>query len=58
MNGYMAIYRNKRIDVQANTSYEAQKLAAATFRAKHSYDVAVWLCEVDSKPIVHKECEA
>lgn len=53
MNGYIALYKGKRIEVYAETSYEAQKKAATEFRAKKSYEVHVYLCEKDGKEIVH-----
>jgi hypothetical protein len=34
MNGYKAFYKNKVIDIYANTSYEAQKQASTLFKAK------------------------
>jgi hypothetical protein len=53
MNGYKAFYKNKVIDIYANTSYEAQKQASTLFKAKKSYDVTVVLCETNSKPVIH-----
>lgn len=43
--GYVAHYKGRKMDVWAKTSYEAQKKAAAAFRAKKSYDVTVMLAE-------------
>ena len=48
MNGYVCFYRGRRVEVYADTSYEAQKLAAEKFKAKKSYEVAVVLAD---KPI-------
>ena len=45
MNGYIALYKGKQIEVYANTSYEAQKLASTQLKAKKSYEVSVYLCE-------------
>ncbi len=53
MNGYIAFYRGKQIEVHAETSYDAQKKAAAQFKAKKSYEVTVVLAEKDGKPVVH-----
>jgi hypothetical protein len=53
MNGYKAFYKNKEIEVYAETSYKAQLLAAEIFKAKKSYDVTVVLCEVDGTPVTH-----
>lgn len=53
MNGYKAFYKNRQIEVQANTSYEAQQKAAKAMNAKKSYDVTVILCELEDKQITH-----
>lgn len=53
MNGYVAFFRGKRTEVYAETSYEAQKKAAAFFKAKKSYDVTVVLAERDGEEVVH-----
>lgn len=51
MNGYIALYRGRKIEVHAETSYEAQKKAAEKFKAKHSYQVNVYLAEKDGVPV-------
>jgi hypothetical protein len=56
MNGYIAIYKNKQIEVYANTSYEAQKIAAAKFKSKKTYLVDVYLCEKDGKQVTQSTC--
>jgi hypothetical protein len=53
MNGYKAFYRNKTIEVYANTSYEAQQKAAALFKAKKSWEVTVVLCELAGAQVTH-----
>lgn len=53
MNGYIAFYRNKKIEVMANTSYEAQQKAAVVFKAKKSYEVTVMLAEKNGEQVVH-----
>ena len=53
MNRYKAFYKGKSIDVMANTSYEAQKLAALKFKAKKSYEVTVILCEKHGEQVTH-----
>jgi ABC-type thiamine transport system substrate-binding protein len=53
MNGYLAFYKNKQIEVYANTSYEAQQKAAKEFKAKKSYDVSVVLCEKAGEQVAH-----
>ena len=52
-NGYIAFYRNKQIEVRADTSLEAQRLAAHYWRVKRTFDVTVVLAEVGSEPIIH-----
>lgn len=54
MNGYKAFYKGREIEVMANTSYEAQKIAALKFKAKKSYEVTVILCEKQGEQVVHK----
>jgi hypothetical protein len=55
MNGYKAFYKGKSIEVYANTSYEAQKVAAKQFKAKKSYDVTVVLCEKKGEQVIHTQ---
>jgi len=43
---YLAIYKNKRIEVTAPTSYEAQLKAAEILKARKSYDVNVYLADI------------
>lgn len=51
MNGYIAFYKGKRVEVYAETKFEAQKKAAQLLKAKKSYDVAIELAEKDGKPV-------
>jgi hypothetical protein len=53
MNGYKAFYKNKEIDVYATTSYQAQQLAAAQFKAKKAWEITVMLCEKAGAPVIH-----
>jgi hypothetical protein len=53
MNGYKAFYRNRAIEVQAATSYEAQQKAAAIFKAKKAWEVTVVLCEKAGTQVTH-----
>jgi hypothetical protein len=52
-NGYVAFYKGKRIEVYADTMYEAQKTASQHFKARKDYDVNVVLAEVDGKPYIN-----
>jgi hypothetical protein len=53
MNAYICLYRGKRYDVYAVTNLEAQKLAAAHFKAKKAYEVDVYLAEKDGEQVEH-----
>ena len=54
LNGYIAIYKSKRIEIWADSSYHAQVEAAKQFKAKKSYEVDVYLCErADGSEVVH-----
>jgi hypothetical protein len=52
-NGYVAFYKGKRIEVYADTMYEAQKTASQHFKARKDYDVNVVLAEIDGKPYIN-----
>ena len=52
MNGYIALYKGKQLEVYANTSYEAQQKASAQFKAKKSYEVDVYLCEKNAEQVI------
>jgi hypothetical protein len=45
MRTYIALYRGKKIEVIAATSYAAQTEAARIFKAKKAYDVIVLLAD-------------
>ena len=45
MNGYIAFYKSKTINVYADTIYEAQQQAAKIFKVKKAYQVAIVLAE-------------
>jgi hypothetical protein len=57
MNGYIAFYRGKQAEVYASSSYEAQQKAAQIFKAKKSYEVAVFLAEKQGQQVVHVPSE-
>ena len=52
-NGYIAFYRGKQVEVRADTSLEAQRLAAHYWRVKRTSDVTVMLAEIGSEPVIH-----
>ena len=53
LNGYVAFYRGRRLEVYAATSYAAQQEAARQFKARKTYDVTVVLAEKDGAPVTH-----
>jgi len=53
MNGYIAFYKDKQVEVYADTSYEAREKAAKQLKAKKSYDVTVVLAERNGEQVVH-----
>ena len=53
MNGYVAFYKGKRIELHADSSFAAQQLAARQFKARRAYEVTVVLAEKDGKQVVH-----
>lgn len=53
MNGYIAYYGGKKLELYAETKLAAQQEAAKFFKAKKAYDVAVVLCEVKGKQYVN-----
>lgn len=50
-NGYIAMYKGKKLEVYASSSYEAQKKAALLFKARKSYEVDVYLCEKNGEAV-------
>ena len=58
MNGYIGFYNNKRAEVMANTTYEAQQKLQTVFqqgsrRKVKGYDISVVLAEQDGVQVVH-----
>ena len=53
MNGYVAFYRGKQMEVHADTSYQAQQIAAKAFKAKKSWEVTVVLAEQNGETVTH-----
>ena len=53
MNIYIAFYRGKQCEVHAETSLQAQRMAAAYFKAKKAHEVSVMLTEKDGEPVIH-----
>lgn len=53
MNGYIAFYKGKRLEVYEESIYKAQLKASEIFKAKRSYEVNIALAEVDGKQVTH-----
>lgn len=53
MNKYLAMYNGKKIEVEADTSYEAQQKAASIFKTYKKWKVSVYLIEKDGKDVTH-----
>ncbi len=55
MNGYIAFYKGKQVEVTADTSYEAQTKAAKQLgvKPKNQYQVTVMLAEKGGKQVTH-----
>jgi hypothetical protein len=53
MNTYHAFYRGKKIEIEAETSYKAQRLASVILKAKKSWEVTVILVAKDGVEVVH-----
>lgn len=55
-NGYIAFYKGKKVEVMADTAFQAQTTAAQFFKVKpgKSYEVNVVLVEKDGKQVTHR----
>jgi hypothetical protein len=53
MNTYEAFYNRRKMLVQAETVLEAQTKAAQVFRAKHRWQVNIFLVEKNGEAIYH-----
>lgn len=55
MNGYVFFYHSKRVEVEAETLYDAKVKALAHFKPKKSdqHMVHGMLAEKDGQPVVH-----
>lgn len=54
MNGYICFWRDKQIEVHADSSYAAQLKAAAILKAKKSYEITVVLAEKGGALVTHQ----
>ncbi len=59
MNGYVCFWKGKRVEVHAETTYQAQTKARDMFQAQagrkkvKAHEVNVVLAEKDGKPVTH-----
>lgn len=53
MNTYHAFYKSKKIEVEAETSFAAQKKAAGIFKARKAWEVDVYLVALAGAAVVH-----
>lgn len=58
MNTYIAFYKGQQLEIKADTTLQAQTIAAAKFGARKAWDVTVILAaKADGVPIVHQPQE-
>ena len=57
LNGYICLWKGKRFEVYASTTYEAQKLCATQHKIKKSYEISVYLAEKNGEVVEHKTSE-
>ena len=50
MRTYIAIHKGKTVTVEAETQYQAQRLAAAMLKARKPWDVVIALADVVHTP--------
>ena len=50
MRTYVCFYKNKKITVQAESSYEAQRKAAVMLKVRRAYDITPVLADVPIDP--------
>ena len=53
MNTYHAFYKGKKIEIKAETSYQAECLAAIQLKAKNNWDVTIILVALDGAQVEH-----
>lgn len=55
MNGYICFFKGRKVEVRANTSFEAQQAAvvALKLKPKQRVDITVVLAEKDGQQVTH-----
>lgn len=61
-NGYIAFYNGKKIEVYANSSYEAQQKALKTFQSQsrkkiQGWEINVTIATKDGEDVIHSTSE-
>lgn len=57
MNKYICLYKGKKFEISADTSYSAQKICAQENRIKKSYEITVVLAEKNGTTVIHDPAE-
>ena len=57
LNGYIGIYKGKKFETHAKTSYEAQKKIAKEHGIKDGYKINIHLAEKDGKQVTYNGTE-
>ena len=57
MNGYIGLYKGRKYEVYANTTYEAQQKLVVQLKVKKSWEISVYLCEKDGQTVIHSTSE-
>ncbi len=57
MYGYKCFYKDKELEVYADTVLQAQNKAALIFKARKPYEISVILCEKNGETITHSSLE-
>jgi len=50
---YICMYKGKKILIESDSTYHAQIEAARILKAKHKYDVIIFLYSVNGAPVEH-----
>lgn len=51
MNTYKAFYKGRQLELKAETSLRAQKIANITFKAKKRYEITIVLVAKGDEPV-------
>jgi hypothetical protein len=51
--GYICLYRGKKFEVHAESTFDAQQKCAKENNIKKRYEISVYLAEKNGKPVIH-----